>query len=118
MNSEKLTDAELGAALRAASSETVFSPNALLTFAKEAAEHYKRTAITSQSFSRKEGKFEYNAKLISEYPLEEQMSQFLPDWVNPFISAGYKIEKWEWNDGVVVLRLTNARGKMIAGITL
>jgi hypothetical protein len=119
MNSDQLTDAELGAALRDAANKTVFSPRGLLTFATSAAENYKRTALPSQCFtSTKEGVFEYHAKLVSEYAFDEETAASLPEWAAPLIGIGFKIEKWQWDDGVAVLRFVNSQGLVLGGKTL
>ena len=119
MNGDQLSDAELGGALRDVAKKTVFSPEALLTFAAIVAEDHKRTVLPSQFFtSKKEGGVEYHAKLISEFTLDEGVAVSLPEWAAPLIGKGIKIEHWQWDDGVAVLRLVNSRGVVIGGKTL
>jgi hypothetical protein len=117
MNSEP-TDAELGAALREAAKKTSFSPLGLLTFAGIAAEDYKRSVLPSQFFTSKNGKFQYHAKFVCEFAFDDEIAASLPEWVTPLIGEGFKIEKWEWDDGVAVLRLLDARGLVVGSKTL
>jgi hypothetical protein len=119
MSSDHPTDAELGAALRDAASKTTFSPRSFLTFAGIAADDYQRTVLPSQHFTiKREGGHQYHAQLISEYVLEDELTSSIPDWASTLIGPGFKIEKWQWDDGVVVIRLLDAQGLVVGSKTL
>ena len=117
MNSEP-TDSELGAALREAAKKTSFSPLGLLTFAGIAAEDYKRSVLPSQFITSKSRKFQYQAQLVSEFIFDAGIASSLPEWVGSLIGEGSKIEKWEWDDGVAVLRLLDPKGLVLGSKTL
>lgn len=120
MLSSDPSDEELGHALREVAAKTVFSPHSLLTFTKEAAEHYGRTVLPQQALSirRDADGIEQHARLVAEHIIGSDDLKSFPEWCTPLLDVGFVIEKWRWNDGVEILRFKNAQGLVIGGKTL
>lgn len=100
-----ITDEDLGRKVREIASSFNYSPEALIEIARATAEHQRWSVLPN---------FGPHPKLIAEKELEESDLAGWPDWINPLIGPGCRLENLEWPDGTASLRILSPRGRVLA----
>lgn len=100
-----ITDEDLGRKVREVAASLNYSPEALIEFARAAAEHERWSVLPN---------FGPHPKVIAEKELEESDLAGWPDWINPLIGPGCRLENLEWPDGTITVQILSPRGRVLA----
>lgn len=103
MNSPS-TDEDLGRIVREIAASFNYSPGALLQLAREVAERERWSVLPNCG---------PQPALINEKNLEESDLEGWPEWINPLIGPGCRLEHLKWPDGTVTLRILSPRGRVL-----